>query len=137
VPSFITYHYQRLSAFSFSDRHSCKQIAWAYTCLLPIGATIPLKLEGIRLGGILWQAWEREPIMGSRGRAPGQGVRAESLLAFEHPKEAANLSLICTTSDSVNHWYFLSFKLRGEVTNVRAQVINVSMGHTFLFQELQ
>jgi len=44
-----------------------------------------------------------KPPAGSRDRAPGQVVRgdappeAESLLASEHPNEATNLSLICTT----------------------------------------
>jgi len=57
---------------------------------------------------------EAEPPAVSRGRAPGQGVRgakppeAQNLLAFEHPNKAANLSLICTASDSVNRRYFIS-----------------------------
>jgi len=44
-----------------------------------------------------WRAREREPITaGSKGRAPGQGIRgrrppeAESLLAFVRPREMAN-----------------------------------------------
>jgi len=40
-----------------------------------------------------------EPPAGSRGRAPGQGVRggeaqAEKLLAFAHPTETGNLSFL-------------------------------------------
>jgi len=42
-----------------------------------IGAPIPLKLGGPGYRGILWQAREREPIMGVWAQSPQQGPGAE------------------------------------------------------------